>query len=94
MSIPAKRPRTRLQRLTPEGHTLSELAREHTKEAIAVLVTIMTSTGSDTARISAANALLDRGWGRPRQEVEVDLNVLDLATVIARRRRQVAEGRK
>jgi hypothetical protein len=54
----------------------------------------MTGQGSEAARISAANALLDRGWGRPRQEVEVDLNVLDLATVIARRRRQVVEGRE
>jgi hypothetical protein len=91
---PIKRTRTRTRLLTPEGRTLSELAREHTAEAIGALVTIMTGEGSEAARISAANALLDRGWGRPRQEVEVDLNVLDLATVIARRRRQVAEGRE
>jgi len=54
----------------------------------------MTGEGSEAARISAANSLLDRGWGRPRQEMEVDLSVLDLATVIAKRRRQVAEGRE
>jgi len=92
MTAPAKRTRTRL--LTPEGRALSELAREHTREAIGALVTIMTGEGSEAARISAANSLLDRGWGRPRQEVEVDLSVLDLATVIAKRRRQVAEGRE
>ena len=92
MTAPAKRARPRP--LTPEGRALSELAREHTKEAIAALVTIMTGEGSEAARISAANSLLDRGWGRPRQEMEVDLSVLDLATVIAKRRRQVAEGRE
>ena len=92
MSAPTKRTRPRL--LTPEGRALSDLAREHTREAIAALVTIMSGNGSEAARISAANALLDRGWGRPRQEMEVDLNVLDLATVIAKRRRQVAEGRE
>jgi hypothetical protein len=92
MIAPAKRTRTRP--LTREGRALSELAREHTREAIAALVTIMTGNGSEAARISAANALLDRGWGRPRQEMEVDLNLIDLATVIAKRRRQVAEGRE
>jgi len=91
MSLPAK-PRARL--LASERRTLSALARRHTRSAINALVRIMEGDGSEAARISAANALLDRGWGRPRQEMEVDLNVLDLATVIAKRRRQVAEGRE
>ncbi len=91
MTVPAK-PRPRM--LAPERRTLAALARRHTKGAINALVRIMEGDGSEAARISAATALLDRGWGRPRQEVEVDLNVLDLATVIARRRRQVAEGRE
>ena len=94
MTVPAKRPRARPQHLTPEGRTLSELAREHTREAIATLVTIMTGTGSEATRISAANALLDRGWGRARQEAEAELDSVDLADLIARRRRQAVEGRE
>lgn len=70
------------------------VARAHTANAIETLVEIMRSKGSDAARISAANALLDRGWGRPRQEMEMDMHAFDLAEEIARRRKQVAEGRE
>ena len=51
--------------------TLTELAREHTKMALAVLVEIAKNQkSSDKARVSAANALLDRGYGKPRQAPE------------------------
>jgi hypothetical protein len=46
-------------------------AREHTEEAIDTLVTIMgDEKAHDSARVSAANAILDRGWGRAAQVVE------------------------
>ena len=38
------------------------LAREHTHEAIATLVA---SLKDDRHKVAAAEALLDRGWGRP-----------------------------
>jgi hypothetical protein len=44
---------------------LSELAREYTNDALDVLVGVMQSSQSDSARIAAANAILDRGYGRP-----------------------------
>lgn len=47
--------------------TLEELARSHTEVAIGVLVEIAQSGQSEAARVSAANAILDRGYGRPRQ---------------------------
>ena len=50
--------------------TLSELAREHTDTAIAALVSVATSSESDSARVSAATALLDRAYGKPVQAVE------------------------
>jgi len=51
--------------------TLTELAREHTEMALAVLVEIASNKlASDKSRVSAANALLDRGYGRPRQALE------------------------
>lgn len=49
-----------------------DLAKSHTAEAVEVLVEIMNSTGArESARVSAANAILDRGWGRPAQELEL-----------------------
>src|SRR4029450_4330574 len=47
-----------------------ELAREHTGEAIETLVSIMTNhKAAPAARVSAANALLDRGYGKPPQHI-------------------------
>lgn len=43
-----------------------ELARQYTESAIAALVSVM-DTGSAGARVSAANALLERGWGKAEQ---------------------------
>ena len=43
---------------------------EHTGEAIETLVSIMTNPKSaPAARVSAANALLDRGYGKPPQHI-------------------------
>jgi hypothetical protein len=47
-----------------------ELARAHTGAAIETLASIMTNTKSaPAARVSAANALLDRGYGKPPQHI-------------------------
>ena len=51
-----------------------ELAKEHTVEAIQTLVSIMTNPKfAPAARVSAANALLDRGYGRPAQHITGDI---------------------
>lgn len=48
------------------------LARECAPEAISTLKTIMLSDRAPpAARIGAATALLDRGYGKARQEVEI-----------------------
>jgi hypothetical protein len=53
---------------------LKELAKEHTAEAIQTLVSIMTNPKfAPAARVSAANALLDRGYGRPAQHITGDV---------------------
>lgn len=77
----------------PDGRTLQDLAREHTEEAIAALVSVMGDDGSPPAAIvSAASAILDRGWGRPKQEVEAGENLTSmLADIIAQRRAKVTE---
>ena len=64
------------------GH-VRELAKQHTPEAIETLVEIMKDTdATKAARVAAANALLDRGWGKPEQQVNIDggqslLSILD-----------------
>jgi hypothetical protein len=46
------------------------LARSHTEAAINVLTGIMNqSAAADSARVAAANSLLDRGWGKAAQPV-------------------------
>ena len=48
-----------------------ELARKHTKDAMAALHSI--ATGIDVppaARVSASVALLERGWGKPLQPTQ------------------------
>ena len=44
---------------------IKALARKHSRSAIKVLAAIMNQAdGPATARVSAAQALLDRGWGK------------------------------
>ncbi len=49
---------------------VQDLCRKHTKEAIETLVELM-RTGSDKVRVVAANALLDRAYGKPAQSVNL-----------------------
>ena len=46
---------------------LRSLARAHTELSIQTLAGIARNSTSDQARVSAAQALLDRGWGKPAQ---------------------------
>ena len=48
---------------------VAELARSHTIEAIETLVELMRHGKDDRVRGTAAQALLDRGWGKPKVEV-------------------------
>jgi hypothetical protein len=55
---------------TPNATDVKVLAKQHTKEAVETLVKIMRSPKAGyPARVSAASALLDRGWGRVGPEV-------------------------
>lgn len=62
------------------------LARSHTRTAVSVLIRIMRSKdATPAARVSAANALLDRGWGKATQPLENgDAGVLELIHRIER----------
>jgi len=50
------------------------LARIHTRKAVRTLVAIMNQPNAPaSARVSAAEALLDRGWGKPKQSHEAEI---------------------
>lgn len=52
---------------------IRSLARSHTEAAINCLAGIMNKTDApEAARVSAANSLLDRGWGKAAQPVDGD----------------------
>ena len=70
---------------------LQELARHHAPEVIAELARLALKAKSETARIAAGRELLDRGFGRARQSMEVSLpekNIVQimLAEIDARNR--------
>src|SRR5262249_23670060 len=55
----------------PKKHrdfNVEALARQHTPEAIAALVAALEVPRE---RVAAAQVLLDRGWGRPRQSLDL-----------------------
>ena len=54
--------------------SLSELAREYTQDSLMTLVDVMQSSQSDSARIAAATAILDRGYGRPTKTTSLEVN--------------------
>ena len=71
------------------GH-VRDLARKHTTAAIKMLAAMMKSGEPDRTRVAAAEALLDRGWGKAPmyQELAVqiepsEVSVMDICRRIA-----------
>lgn len=59
----------------PVIREVKELAQAYTVDSIEALRSIMMNEKSNgSARVQAAVALLDRGWGRPKQSVEVQVD--------------------
>jgi hypothetical protein len=52
---------------------LREMARQHAPRIIVELARLALKAKSETARIAAIRELLDRGYGRPRQAMEVSV---------------------
>ena len=64
---PAGRPKGTLNKSTVE---IKALAQTYSAKALETLATIMCTSDNDTARISAAKELLDRGYGKAPQAME------------------------
>jgi hypothetical protein len=58
----------------PRGYgEIRELARQHTDTAIETLIRIASDADAPaSAQVAAANALLDRGWGRAEASVRLE----------------------
>jgi GNAT superfamily N-acetyltransferase len=49
---------------------IRSLARSYTRSALKVLVVMGSNAATPAARVAAANAILDRGWGKATQALE------------------------
>jgi hypothetical protein len=57
---------------------VERLAQTHTTAAINTLARLMRSSRSPAVRLAAANALLDRAWGKPRQQADATVRQEEL----------------
>ena len=53
-----------------DEHNIAALARSYSTEAVETLVELMRNAGDDRVRGTAAQALLDRGFGKPKVEIQ------------------------
>ena len=63
-----------------QSQRLSELAKAQTGEALNTLLDVARNGRTDAARVSAANAILDRSYGKPA--VREEQSVVDLPPVV------------
>ena len=77
----AGRPSGSTNKSSPEqSQRLSELAKTYTEEALQTLVDVARNGRTDASRVSAANALLDRAYGKP--VVNEEREVVDLPPMV------------
>lgn len=70
---------------------LRAIAQQYTEQAIAALVGVMEDGESDAAKVSAANALLDRGYGKAPQTIgDGEGNAVDLISLIVAARERAS----
>jgi len=68
---------------TEQSQRLSELAKTYTEEALLTLVDVARNGRTDAARVSAANALLDRAYGKPA--IDEGKEIVDLPPLVVQR---------
>ena len=61
---------------------ISDIAKEYSQDAIETLVDVMRNGSSDNARIAAATAILDRGYGKPSKEINTNIPTVNAPTKI------------
>ncbi len=66
---PAMNPKGR----RPHSHRARTLARKYTRQAVETLAREMDTATRSADRIAAASELLNRGWGRPAQQMRAEV---------------------
>jgi hypothetical protein len=64
--------------MAPVPVDIESVAQQHAKNALAALMKQVISGAGDQARVNAANAILDRGYGRPAVDTGGDAMMLPL----------------
>ena len=78
-------------RKTDEERSLEAICKEKTPEAMATILALMNGGQQERARLAAAQYIIDRGWGKAKESVELSGTVnLSIADQI----RQAHEARK
>lgn len=63
------RPKGSMNKATAD---IKAAAQVYTQDALETLAQIMKAGESEAARVAAANSILDRGFGKPRQSMDLD----------------------
>lgn len=80
------RPKGSRNKITEQHRkTISALAADYTEDALRALVDVARN-GQDGPRVSAANALLDRAYGKPTQPISGDEDSAPLKISVITRR--------
>jgi hypothetical protein len=53
---------------------IRDAAQEYTEMALQVLVSVAQKGDSEAARVAAANSILDRGHGKPKQAIDASVS--------------------
>jgi hypothetical protein len=62
---------------------IQDAARAHSIAAVETLARIASDTSAPpAAQVAAANAILDRGWGRPTVSVDARIGVMSLEQLV------------
>lgn len=78
----AGRPKGAVNKATAD---IKAAAAEYSESALTTLAAIMQGEHPAAARVAAANAILDRAHGKPKQSMEVDADVRASVTQIVRK---------
>lgn len=68
----AGRPKGAVNKATAD---IREAAQEYSAQALQVLVQVATQGESEAAKVAAANSILDRAHGKPKQAVDLQADV-------------------
>jgi len=63
---------------------LESLARSYTETAVRTIGTIMANSTDEQRKLDAADLLLSRGWGKPRQQQDIKAEHSGAVEVIIR----------